>query len=112
MLCRFVDMGSWAVRAVLSVGIFPYVQKLLGCTTNDLRPPLAFIWAKILTVDALCRLDLSANGASPPGIDYFVKMVQSGLNNTADNEGRALVPHEKFVAAFVLSAYIENNALV
>ena len=29
LLARFLDMGSWAVNHALSVGIFPYVLKLL-----------------------------------------------------------------------------------
>ncbi len=29
LLARFLDMGSWAVDLALSVGIFPYVLKLL-----------------------------------------------------------------------------------
>ena len=35
----------------LSVGIFPYVLKLLQSSSRELRPLLVFIWAKILAVD-------------------------------------------------------------
>jgi hypothetical protein len=35
----------------LSVGIFPYVLKLLGSKLKELQPILVFIWAKILAVD-------------------------------------------------------------
>lgn len=35
----------------LSVGIFPYVLKLLQSSAKELRPLLVFIWAKILAVD-------------------------------------------------------------
>jgi regulator-associated protein of mTOR len=48
---KFVDLGAWAVGAALSVGIFPYVLKLLQSGSRDVRGPLAFIWAKILWVD-------------------------------------------------------------
>lgn len=58
LLARFVDLGSWAVFSALSVGIFPYVLKLLQCGTKELRPSLAFIWAKILSVDPSCQNDL------------------------------------------------------
>ena len=37
LLGRFLDMGSWAVDLALSVGIFPYVLKLLQTTASDLR---------------------------------------------------------------------------
>ena len=30
LLGRFLDLGSWAVHSALTVGIFPYVLKLLG----------------------------------------------------------------------------------
>ena len=38
----------------LSVGIFPYVLKLLQSSARELRPLLVFIWAKILAVDSVC----------------------------------------------------------
>ena len=40
----------------LSVGIFPYVLKLLQSSARELRPLLVFIWAKILAVDSVCPL--------------------------------------------------------
>lgn len=50
LLSRFLDLGPWAVHLALSVGIFPYVLKLLQ-GAKELRPLLVFIWAKILAVD-------------------------------------------------------------
>uniref|UniRef100_A0A1I7WT09 Rab-GAP TBC domain-containing protein n=1 Tax=Heterorhabditis bacteriophora TaxID=37862 RepID=A0A1I7WT09_HETBA len=47
LLARFLDLGQWAVGYSLSVGIFPYVLKLLQSTSRELRPWLAFIWAKV-----------------------------------------------------------------
>ena len=35
----------------LSVGIFPYILKLLASKLRELQPILVFIWAKILAVD-------------------------------------------------------------
>jgi regulator-associated protein of mTOR len=55
LLGRFLDMGGWAVDLALSVGIFPYVLKLLQTTAADLRTTLVFIWAKILALDASCQ---------------------------------------------------------
>jgi regulator-associated protein of mTOR len=56
LLGRFVDMGSWAVDLALSVGIFPYVLKLLQTTATDLRQILVFIWTKILALDRSCQV--------------------------------------------------------
>jgi hypothetical protein len=42
----------------LSVGIFPYVLKLLQSSARELRPLLVFIWSKLLAVDSV-RNDLS-----------------------------------------------------
>ena len=58
LLGRFLDMGGWAVDLALSVGIFPYVLKLLQTTAADLRTTLVFIWAKILALDASCQAPL------------------------------------------------------
>jgi len=51
LLGRFLDLGWWAVNLALSVGIFPYVLKLLQSPAKELRHLLVFIWAKILAVD-------------------------------------------------------------
>ena len=42
----------------LSVGIFPYVLKLLQSSARELRPLLVSIWAKILAVDSSCNQEL------------------------------------------------------
>ncbi|GFG29093.1 hypothetical protein Cfor_00263 [Coptotermes formosanus] len=52
LLGKFLDLGPWAVNLALSVGIFPYVLKLLQSSARELRPLLVFIWAKILAVDS------------------------------------------------------------
>ncbi|KAI8513518.1 hypothetical protein Bbelb_101570 [Branchiostoma belcheri] len=43
---------SFSISQALSVGIFPYVLKLLQSSARELRPLLVFIWAKILAVDS------------------------------------------------------------
>lgn len=53
LLGRFLDLGPWAVNQALSVGIFPYVLKLLQSSATELKPLLVFIWAKILAVDCV-----------------------------------------------------------
>lgn len=58
LLGRFLDLGSWAVDLALSVGIFPYVLKLLQTSSADLRDTLVFIWTKILALDRSCQVPL------------------------------------------------------
>jgi len=58
LLGSFLDMGPWAVDLALSVGIFPYVLKLLQTTATDLRETLIFIWTKILALDRSCQVSL------------------------------------------------------
>ena len=58
LLSRFLDTGPWAVDLALSVGIFPYVLRLLQSPAAELRAELVFIWAKILAVDPACTEEL------------------------------------------------------
>ena len=57
LLGRFLDLGAWAVNLALSVGIFPYVLKLLQSSARELRPLLVFIWAKV----EICTPDFDEN---------------------------------------------------
>lgn len=49
----FTDRDLLSASQALSVGIFPYVLKLLQSSARELRPLLVFIWAKILAVDSV-----------------------------------------------------------
>jgi regulator-associated protein of mTOR len=69
LLGRFLDLGPWAVNLALSVGIFPYVLKLLQSNAGELRPLLVFIWAKILAVDNVSK---SINFYSTIFENYYV----------------------------------------
>uniref|UniRef100_A0A2K6QFU0 Regulatory-associated protein of mTOR n=1 Tax=Rhinopithecus roxellana TaxID=61622 RepID=A0A2K6QFU0_RHIRO len=71
LLGRFLDLGPWAVSLALSVGIFPYVLKLLQSSARELRPLLVFIWAKILAVDSSCQADLVKDS----GHKYFLSVL-------------------------------------
>nr|CAI5862174.1 unnamed protein product [Callosobruchus analis] len=42
LLGKFLDLGPWAVNLALSVGIFPYVLKLLQSCAKELRPLLGW----------------------------------------------------------------------
>ncbi|XWS22111.1 hypothetical protein CRYUN_Cryun29cG0006600 [Craigia yunnanensis] len=95
LLGRFLDMGSWAVDLALSVGIFPYVLKLLQTTTPELRQILVFIWTKILALDKSCQVDLVKDG----GHVYFIRFLNSV----------EAYPEQRAMAAFVLAVILDGH---
>lgn len=97
LLGRFLNLGPWAVNLALSVGIFPYVLKLLQSSARELRPLLVFIWAKILAVDGTCQVDLVREN----GHKYFLSVLQ-------DTDISA---HYRTLAAFVLASIVNNFPL-
>ncbi|KAK8944993.1 Regulatory-associated protein of TOR 2 [Platanthera zijinensis] len=95
LLGRFLDMGHWAVDQALSVGILPYVLKLLQTTVMELRQILVFIWTKILSLDKSCLVDLVKDG----GHSYFIKFLDS----------MDAYPEERAMAAFVLAVIVDGH---
>ncbi|XP_011623063.1 regulatory-associated protein of TOR 2 isoform X1 [Amborella trichopoda] len=95
LLGRFLDMGPWAVDLALSVGIFPYVLKLLQTTALELRQILVFIWTKILALDKSCQVDLVKDG----GHMYFIKFLDS----------LDAYPEQRAMAAFVLAVIVDGH---
>lgn len=95
LLGRFLDMGPWAVDLALSVGIFPYVLKLLQTTTPELRQILVFIWTKILALDKSCQVDLVKDG----GHIYFIRFLDSV----------EAYPEQRAMAAFVLAVIVDGH---
>ena len=69
-ICSF---SSQTNTQALSVGIFPYVLKLLQSSAAELRQILVFIWAKILALDKSCQLDLVKDA----GHHYFIGVLSS-----------------------------------
>jgi len=59
----------------LSVGIFPYVLKLLQSSARELRPLLVFIWAKLLAVDSV-RNDLAVSIRATFSFYIFYKLIR------------------------------------
>ncbi|KAL3274395.1 hypothetical protein HHI36_015788 [Cryptolaemus montrouzieri] len=94
LLGRFLDLGPWAVNLALSVGIFPYVLKLLQSCALELRAPLLFIWSKILAIDNSCQSDLVRDG----GHKYFLAILQD----------TALSSEVRTQAAFCLACIVNN----
>eukprot|EP00249_Psilotum_nudum_P023321 c28829_g1_i1 orf=818-4927(+) len=95
LLGRFLDMGAWAVDLALSVGIFPYVLKLLQTTDTGLRQILVFIWTKILALDKSCQVDLVKDG----GHQYFIKFLDSP----------DVYAEQRAMAAFVLAVIVDSH---
>ncbi|KAJ1558614.1 hypothetical protein HK096_009018 [Nowakowskiella sp. JEL0078] len=97
LLSKFLDLGPWAVNLALSVGIFPYVLKLLQSPANDLKEVLVFIWAKILAVDRSCQNDLLKDN----GYTYFINILAT---NNAVPIAHSLSEH-RAMCAFILSIF-------
>ncbi|KAK9734343.1 hypothetical protein RND81_04G133000 [Saponaria officinalis] len=97
LLGRFLDMGPWAVDMALSVGIFPYVLKLLQTITPELREILVFIWTKILALDKSCQVDLVKDG----GHTYFIRFL--------DSPDPEIYPEQRAMAAFVLAVIVDGH---
>lgn len=100
LLGRFLDLGPWAVQLSLSIGIFPYVLKLLQSTHNELKPVMVFIWTRVLAVDISCQQDLIKDS----GYDYFVKILKPSeiLCVTNSDEHKAMCA---FILAMLCKDY-------
>lgn len=72
LLGRFLDLGPWAVQLALSIGIFPYVLKLLQSAAPELKPVMVFIWTRVLAVDISCQQDLIKDS----GYKYFAEILK------------------------------------
>lgn len=71
LLGRFLDLGPWSVQLALSIGIFPYVLKLLQSAAAELKPVMVFIWARLIAVDITCQQDLIKDN----GYGYFAQIL-------------------------------------
>jgi len=95
LLRRFLDLGPWAVNLSLSLGIFPYVLKMLQ--SPEYKSLLVSIWASILSFDSSCRVDLLKEGA----FHHFVQHLTWGLSGSIIEVAQAA--KERTLAAYVLS---------
>ncbi|KAJ3557772.1 hypothetical protein NM688_g1286 [Phlebia brevispora] len=98
LLSQFVDLGPWAVHLALTIGIFPYISRLLQAAGQDLRPVLIFIWARILAVDPTCQVELHTQS----GFKYFANVL-----SPRDDPRQASIPNSsehRAMCAFILSA--------
>ena len=95
LLSQFVDLGPWAVHLVLTIGIFPYISKLLQAAGQDLRPVLIFIWARILAVDSSVQTDLY----NTQGYKYFSNVLGIKSEDNLPNSSE-----HKAMCSFILSS--------
>lgn len=96
LLSKFVDLGPWAVHFALTIGIFPFIVKLLQAPGRDLRPVLVFIWARILAVDPSCQVDLYTNH----GYKYFANSLAGPEESNILSNGA----EHRAMCCFILSA--------
>lgn len=100
LLGRFLDLGPWAVQLALSIGIFPYVLKLLQSAAQELKPVMVFIWTRVLAVDITCQGDLIKES----GYNYFASILkpQEGLPVVDVDEHKAM-------CAFILAMLCKGH---
>ncbi|TGJ82822.1 hypothetical protein E0Z10_g5944 [Xylaria hypoxylon] len=100
LLGRFLDLGPWAVQLALSIGIFPYVLKLLQSAASELKPVMVFIWTRVLAVDITCQPDLIKDS----GYNYFAAILKpsEGLPVVNSDEHKAMCA---FVLAMLCKGY-------
>ncbi|KAI4885073.1 hypothetical protein NFI96_027123, partial [Prochilodus magdalenae] len=94
-----IGFGPWSfphsrILTALSVGIFPYVLKLLQSSARELRPLLVFIWAKILAVDSSCQADLVKDN----GHKYFLSVLADPY----------MPAEHRTMAVFILAVIVNN----
>ncbi|ODH46222.1 hypothetical protein GX48_07689 [Paracoccidioides brasiliensis] len=98
-LSKFLDLGPWAVHLALSIGIFPYVVKLLQSTAQELKPVMVFIWARIMAVDHTVQNDLLKDN----GIHYFIAILNPASPIPIENASE-----HRAMCAFIVAIFCKN----
>lgn len=99
LLSKFLDLGPWAVHLALSIGIFPYVVKLLQSAAQELKPVMVFIWARIMAVDNTVQVDLLKDN----GIHYFISILNPSSPIPVGNASE-----HRAMCAFIVSIFCKN----
>ena len=99
LLSRFLDLGQWAVHLALSIGIFPYVVKLLQSAAQELKPVMVFIWARIMAVDYTVQSDLLKDS----GINYFISILDPNFPLPVQNSSE-----HRAMCAFIVATFCKN----
>lgn len=107
LLSRYLDLGPRAVNLALSIGIFPYVLKLLQSPAQELKPVLVFIWARIMSVDAAnVRQELIRDNS----FAYFIHIL---IPNTPDEIGIGTInmSEHRAMCAFIIALFCRGFKL-
>ena len=99
LLGRFLDLGPWAVNLALSIGIFPYVLKLLQSQALELKPVMVFIWARILAIDQSCQGDLLKDN----GYQYFIHITHPSTLIPVGN-----MAEHRAMCAFIIAMFCKD----
>ena len=100
LLSKFLDLGPWAVNLALTIGIFPYVVKLLQSPALELKPIMIFIWARII---AVAPQEAQNDLLRESGFTYFSNVLVPGYTLPIEN----LLEH-KAMSAFVIAMFCRN----
>ena len=93
LLRRFVYLGPSAVNLALSVGIFPYVLRLLESQIDEYKYILIGIWYKVLEVDPYLKKDLLQKNS----LHHFIHHLSWGLEikqNLSSTDGSPFICRE------------------
>lgn len=99
LLSKFLDLGPWAVHLALSIGIFPYVVKLLQSAAQELKPVMVFIWARIMAVDHTVQNDLLKDN----GIHYFINILNPTIAILVGNASE-----HRAMCAFIIAIFCKD----
>ncbi|KAJ9645640.1 Target of rapamycin complex 1 subunit kog1 [Knufia peltigerae] len=99
LLSKFLDLGPWAVHLALSIGIFPYVVKLLQAASLELKPVMVFIWARIMAVDYTVQSDLLKDN----GIHYFISIMNPRSDIPVGNASE-----HRAMCAFIVATFCKK----
>ncbi|XBW36962.1 hypothetical protein QEN19_002542 [Hanseniaspora menglaensis] len=120
LLAKFLDLGPWAVYLSLSIGIFPYVLKLLQGPSNEMKPILVFIWARIMAID---NKNTQTELVKEDGYMYFVQMLRPDfltstrqiINGNIGNLQQKRFHHYKMINSNILKdvpPYVKDNNMI
>lgn len=102
LLSKYLDLGPKAVHLALSIGIFPYVLKLLQSPAPELKPVLVFIWARIMAVDSS---SVQAELVKENGYAYFIHILVPQEGHATNNYN---VCEHLAMCAFVISLFVKG----
>ena len=109
LLKRFLDLGPSAVNLALSVGIFPYVLKLLQSPIDEYKHVLVGIWTKVIEFDSSCQEDVVKDRALP----HFIRHLRWGIDpsSSAKISSPEDASDQRTMAAFILSVICSGYTL-